>query len=43
MKQKFRISGQEIVGSSPEVFAAAIKADMAKMGKVIKEAGIHSG
>ena len=42
VKEKFLATGQEIVGSSPEVFAAAIKSDMTKMGKVIKDAGIHA-
>jgi hypothetical protein len=30
-----------VVGDTPEQFAAMIKADMARMGKVIKEAGIR--
>ena len=33
--------GNELVGSSPEQFAALIKAEIAKYGKVIKEAGIR--
>jgi len=40
VKERFLNSGLEIVASSPVQFAAAIKADMAKMGKVIKDAGI---
>jgi len=32
--------GVEVVGSSPEAFVATIKADMVRMGKVIKAAGI---
>ena len=42
VKEKFLATGQEIVGSSPEAFAAAIKSDMAKMGKVIKDAWIRA-
>jgi tripartite-type tricarboxylate transporter receptor subunit TctC len=34
--------GTEVVGSSPEEFAATIKAEMATMGKVIKAAGIRT-
>ena len=41
VKEKFLSTGQEIVGSSPEEFAAAIKSDMARMGKVIRDAGIR--
>jgi tripartite-type tricarboxylate transporter receptor subunit TctC len=33
--------GTEVVGSSPQAFAAAIKAEMASMGEVIKSAGIR--
>jgi tripartite-type tricarboxylate transporter receptor subunit TctC len=33
--------GIEAVGNSPQAFAAVVKADMAKWGKVIKNAGIH--
>ena len=33
--------GTEVVGSSPQEFAAAIKAEMASMAKVIKAAGIR--
>ena len=34
--------GTEVVGSSPQEFAASIKAEMASMGKVIKAAGIRT-
>jgi tripartite-type tricarboxylate transporter receptor subunit TctC len=40
VNQRFLSAGEEIVASSPEQFVAAIKTDMAKMGKVIKDAGI---
>jgi tripartite-type tricarboxylate transporter receptor subunit TctC len=33
--------GIEPIGSSPEQFAAIIQSDMATMGKVIREAGLH--
>jgi tripartite-type tricarboxylate transporter receptor subunit TctC len=35
-------AGMEVVGSSPAQFAAAIKADMAHTGKIIREAGIRT-
>ena len=35
-------AGLEIVGSSPAQSAAAIKADMARMGKLIRDAGIRA-
>ena len=41
VKEKFSGAGQEIVGGSPDQFAAAIKADATRMGKVIKDAGIR--
>ena len=41
VKEKFLNSGVEPVGSSPEEFAATIKSDMVRMGKVIKDAGIR--
>jgi tripartite-type tricarboxylate transporter receptor subunit TctC len=42
VKEKFFTSGAEIVGGSPEQFGAAIKSEMARMGKVIKDAGIKA-
>ena len=41
MKAQFLIAGAEVVGSTQQVFAAFIKADMARMSKVIKDAGIR--
>jgi tripartite-type tricarboxylate transporter receptor subunit TctC len=41
VKQQFFNAGLEIVGSSPAEMAAMLKADAAKMGKVIKAAGIR--
>ncbi len=40
-KQRVLGAGMEAVGTSPEEFAGVIKADMAKWGKLIKDAGIH--
>jgi tripartite-type tricarboxylate transporter receptor subunit TctC len=41
-KQRLLNMGVEAVGSSPEALAAAIKVDMAKWGKLIKDAGIRA-
>ena len=41
VKEKFFNSGVETVGSSPQEFAALIKTDSARVGKVIKDAGIR--
>jgi tripartite-type tricarboxylate transporter receptor subunit TctC len=40
--EKFFNAGLESVGSSPEQFDAEIKSEMARMGKVIKDAGIRA-
>src|SRR4029077_15033779 len=40
VKEKLLNSGALAVGSSPAEFVAMIKADMATLGKVIKDAGI---
>jgi tripartite-type tricarboxylate transporter receptor subunit TctC len=40
MKERFFKGGSEVVASSPEQFAATIHAEIAKWGKVIKDAGI---
>jgi tripartite-type tricarboxylate transporter receptor subunit TctC len=42
LKERFLRVGSEVVASSPEELATALKADMAAMGKVIKEAGIRA-
>ena len=39
--ERFLSSGVETVGSSPAQLAATIKSDIARMGKVIKDAGIR--
>lgn len=41
VKDRFLASGVETVGSTPEKFAEVIAADVARMSKVIKEAGIR--
>ena len=42
VKDKFLALGIETVGNTPEAAAAVIKADLARMGKVIKAAGIRA-
>jgi len=41
VKERLFNSGSEVVANSPREFAAFIKSDMARMGKVIRDAGIH--
>ena len=41
VKEKFLNTGVEAVGGSPDEFRAAIAAEMARLGKVIKDAGIR--
>src|SRR5262249_8409434 len=43
VKQKFLNASVEVVGGTPAQFATAIKAEMSRMGKVIKDAGIKGG
>ena len=38
--QRFQLDGAEAVGSSPQEFAAFLKAEMQKWSKVISDAGI---
>ena len=42
IKEKFLNAGIETVGSSPEELGVSIKAEMARLGKVIKDAGIRA-
>jgi tripartite-type tricarboxylate transporter receptor subunit TctC len=42
VKQKILNTGSEVVASSPEQFDTTIKSEMARMGKVIKAAGIRA-
>jgi tripartite-type tricarboxylate transporter receptor subunit TctC len=41
VKEKFSNAGMETVGGSPEQLAATVKSEMARMGKVIRDAGIR--
>ena len=41
MKDKFFAAGMEPIGSTPEELAAAMKSEMARVGKVIRDAGIR--
>ena len=41
VKERFINSGVEPVGSSPEEFAATVKSEMSRLGKIIKVAGIR--
>ncbi len=42
VKDKFTSAGIEMTGSTPDQFTAIIKSDVARLSKVIKDAGIHS-
>jgi tripartite-type tricarboxylate transporter receptor subunit TctC len=42
VRERFLNVGMEVVGSTPEQFAAAMKADEARLRKVITEAGIRA-
>ena len=41
-KEKVFSSGQEIVAGSPQELAAYLRGEMARIGKVIKDAGIRA-
>ncbi len=41
LKEKFFAMGIESVGSSPDALAATLKSEMVRLGKVIRDAGIH--
>ena len=41
VKQKFMASGAEVIASTPAELLATVKSEMARMGKVIKAAGIR--
>jgi len=41
IKEQFLKSGVEMVGSTPEQFAEAIRADIAKTSKLIKDIGLR--
>lgn len=40
-RERLFVGGSEVVGSTPEEFLVAIKAEMTRLGKVIKDAGIR--
>ena len=42
VRETFFNGGADVVASTPAQFAAAIKSDMTRMGKVIKDAGIRA-
>ncbi len=42
IKEKFLNTGVDMIGSTPEQFAAAIRSEVTRMGKVIKDAGIRA-
>jgi tripartite-type tricarboxylate transporter receptor subunit TctC len=41
VKEKFFNGGADVIGSTPEELAVAMKADIVRWAKVIKESGIH--
>ncbi len=41
VRDKFLATGVEVVGSSPAQFAATVKLDITRLGKVIRDAGIR--
>ena len=42
VRERFFNVGMEVVGSTPEQFAAAIKADEARLRKVTRDTGIRA-
>jgi tripartite-type tricarboxylate transporter receptor subunit TctC len=40
MKERFAADGAETIGNTPEEFAAIMRSDFAKWGKVVRVAGI---
>jgi tripartite-type tricarboxylate transporter receptor subunit TctC len=42
IRERFFNAGTETVGSTPEQLAATMKSEMARLGKVIKDAGIRA-
>ena len=39
VRERFLNTGVEVVGSTPEEFASAMKADITRLSKVVKESG----
>jgi tripartite-type tricarboxylate transporter receptor subunit TctC len=42
IREKFSNAGAEVVGSTPDQLAATVKAEMQRLGKVIRDAGIRA-
>ena len=42
IRERFFAAGSEVVGSTPEEFAGMMSADMVRMGRVIKAAGVRA-
>jgi hypothetical protein len=42
VKEKFLSSGTEVVGSTPDQLAAAMKSDRARVTKALKGAGVRA-
>ena len=42
IREKLMVVGLEPIGSTPEVLGIAIKSEMTRLGKVIKDAGIRA-
>ena len=42
VKDRLFNAGAEAVGNTPEQFAAIVKSDMARLGRVIRDAGIRA-
>ena len=40
IRERFRVSGAEPVGSSPEQLALTMKSEMARMGTILRDAGM---
>jgi len=40
VRERIRGMGQEIIGSTPDEFAAKVKADLAKFARIVKQARI---
>lgn len=41
VKEKFLIAGTDVVGSSPEEFMASVKAEIARVGKIVRDTGMR--
>jgi tripartite-type tricarboxylate transporter receptor subunit TctC len=41
IKQSFAAAGVETIGSSPQVLGAAVKSDMTRLGKLLKDLGVR--